>query len=242
MGPLTLPAALRSRIVLGDGATGTELLRQGARLGENLALLNLARPRAVAGIHRAYVAAGAELVRTNTFAANRLRMPRRKVRKANLAGVRLARESGARWVAGSVGPLSDVRGDRRGAWREQAEALADAGCDLLFLETFPDARELREAAEVVGLPFVALSFRGFRGEVPGALATGINCVTPARALRLLGGRACAFPGTVRPPRRTAPDAFAAAIGRLAEAGARLLGGCCGTTPAHLRAAAEALRR
>ncbi len=173
----TFRERLRQGSVLADGAMGTMLHSRGVDLEGCFDELNLTRPAVVLGIHRAYLDAGAEIIETNTFGANRFKLAEHNlednVGTINKAGVRLARqaveESGRTdaFVAGSVGPLG-VRmapfgrvspEHAREAFREQIAALCEAGADLLILETFSDLAELREATaaarEVCDLPIVA---------------------------------------------------------------------------------------
>ena len=163
--------------ILADGAMGTLLHARGVPIEACFDELNLSSPALVLGIHTAYLDAGAEVIETNTFGANRFKLAEYgledRVAEINRAGVRLARqaikESGRAdaYVAGSVGPLGvrlapfgRVSAEQaREAFREQIAALCDAGADLIILETFSDLAELREAAhaarEVCDLPIVA---------------------------------------------------------------------------------------
>lgn len=158
--------------LVGDGAMGTLLHSRGVALDANIEHLNLIQPELVGQVHADYVAAGADLLETNTFGANGLRLGtiglEKKVRRINLEGARLARRAAGeeRFVAGSVGPLLRLRGDetelgsneKRLILREQMEALAEGGIDLFLLETFASLDDLklgvRIAAEL-GLPAVA---------------------------------------------------------------------------------------
>ncbi len=163
--------------ILADGAMGTLLHARGVPIESCFDELNLSSPALVLGIHTAYLDAGAEVIETNTFGANRFKLAEHgledRVEAINRAGIRLARraieESGRAdaYVAGSVGPLGvrlapfgRVSAEQaREAFREQIAALCDAGADLIILETFSDLAELREAAhaarEVCDLPIVA---------------------------------------------------------------------------------------
>ncbi len=221
--------ALAAGPLAADGAMGTELGARG--LTPPYERYNLERPEAVLDVHRAYRDAGARLLRTNTFQA--------ASRDAVLAGVRLAREvaGDSLWVAGAMGPGT-----------ADAGVLAEGGCDLLILETFTDADELLAAlrrAKATGLP-VAAQMAG----LPDARAreeadlVGINCLDPEETLRLaarLKGPLSAFPHAGLPGAPIAPAVFAAAGALLAARGVRLLGGCCGAGPAHVKALVEALR-
>ena len=273
------------RVVVCDGAMGTMLHSAGVPLDSSLCELNLTRPSLVRDLHAAYVAAGAHLLQTNTFDANRLRLARfgleDSVVEINIAGARLAREAaGGALVAGSVGPAmsaSLVRrvppGDRVAILREQVAALAD-WVDVIMLETFGDTESLAQAVGVAldecDLPVVAqLTFgedgRTLRGEDPAAAAAalaeldlaalGANCTVGPAVLRDVVpelARNCALPVSVQPnagsPQRLGRrlryahniDYFAQAAREFVAAGATVVGGCCGTTPAHIRAVASAV--
>ena len=151
--------ALDSRVLVADGAMGTALYSKGILFNRCYDELNLSLPALVRDVHQEHIGAGAEILQTNTFGANRKRLAAfgfaDKVRPINRAGVRIAREAarGLAFVAGTIGPLG-IRleplgptslSEARAIFREQAEALAEAGVDLLILETFRDANEIREA-------------------------------------------------------------------------------------------------
>ncbi|MDQ6851480.1 MAG: homocysteine S-methyltransferase family protein, partial [Actinomycetota bacterium] len=276
-------------VVICDGAMGTMLHSAGIALDQSLGELNLGRPALVRDIHRAYLGAGAQLLQTNTFDSNRLRLARaglqNRVSEINIAGARLAREAveltgTSAAVAGSVGPPTGAGlvprispAERSSAVREQIAALAD-WVDLIVLETFGDVETLASAAEIArgecDLPIVAqLTFgydgRTLRGEEPEAAAAvlgrldiaaiGANCtVGPAVLQDVVAAlaRGCDLPISVQPnagsPRRRGGtlryahnvDYFATAAGQFVANGASIVGGCCGTTPAHIRAIANAL--
>src|SRR5215510_5337570 len=155
-----LLSRIKQSPVLCDGAMGTLLYSKGIFINRCYDELNLSQPDLIRGIHHEYLQAGAEIIETNTFGANSFRLARHsladKVREVNLAGVRLAREAAKSfdvWVAGSVGPLGtriEPLGktsfqEAREAFREQIEALAEGGVDLLILETFGYLKELQQA-------------------------------------------------------------------------------------------------
>jgi len=258
-GPLFLDA-LGERVLLGDGAYGTEFIRRGLPATHPMGELNLKQPQLVLGLHREYSAAGAEVFKTNTFTANRLRLRAAglegKVREINLAGVKLARD-GARdgFVVGSVGPLTEFPWKARGdAYREQCETLAEGGCDALLFETFQNLDDLLKAlaeASPTGLPMIAqmcspeiLRYNRLMHQTFEPVLVGLNCVTMdklpkgVKAIQDAGARLSAFPSAGS----TEPDVFAKGLLSLVEAGARLVGGCCGAGPDHIRAAAAALGR
>src|SRR5215472_3634809 len=162
----SFPDIFGDRPILADGALGTVLYARGVFINRCYDELNLSDPGLVTSIHEEYLQAGAELLETNTFGANRFRLARHglasRVAEINAAGVRLAKQAvahlkekqaGEAWVAGSVGPLG-VRleplgktglDEARVAFEEQIQALAEAGADLLIIETMPALNEAREA-------------------------------------------------------------------------------------------------
>jgi methionine synthase I (cobalamin-dependent) len=266
-------AAIGTGLLLGDGACGTELGKRSGRAGSPCDELTLSHPDLVRDLHREYVAAGARLLRTNTFQANRLCLEGRRLgartEEINGRAVRLAREAvGDGFVAGSVGPLGSWNGPldpgrRQELYAEQCRALAEEGCDLILLETFMDLSDLKAAiagARETGLPVAAAM-----AAAPEALESlarwstaegteavqvlGVNCVAPDRALRGLAvlrqggpGPRCAFPSAGLPGREMSPDAFAQALRPIVADGARLVGGCCGAGPEHIRRVAGVLGR
>ena len=284
--------------LLGDGAMGTLLNVQGVGFNQCFDELNRSNPALVAGIHNAYLDAGAQVIQTNTFGANRFKLSAvglaDQVVELNHLGVELAREAVVAsfkeaLVAGDVGPLGvrlapfgRVQPEQaRQAFAEQITALAQAGADLLILETFSDLAELQQAVvaarQVCELPLVAsMTFtrddRTLLGDSAasvvrslaecGADVIGINCSGgPAQVLRLLGQMRTAVPlrgesppvyfsvmpnagwpeqvgGRVMYPAH--PEYFGEYALAFCEAGARLIGGCCGTTPQHIAAMRLAL--
>lgn len=278
--------------VLVDGAMGTMIHARGIPFDACFDELNLTRPDLIADIHRAYLEAGAQILETNTFGANRYKLAQHgleeRVAEINAAAVALARrviqESGREaLVAGSMGPLGvrlapfgRVRPEEAfRAFREQAAALAEAGADLFVVETHSDLYEVREAIrairEVSDRPIIAsMTFtrddRTLLGDPPrrvaerlaeyGADIIGANCSGgPAQLLRVLRQMREAVPEAlfcVMPnagwPERVAgrimyparPDYFAEYALAFHEAGASLVGGCCGTTPEHIAAMRAAL--
>jgi homocysteine S-methyltransferase len=165
--------AIDSRVLVGDGAMGTMLYAKGIFLNRCFDELNLTDPDLVAEIHQAYVRAGADVIETNTFGANRCKLQTfglsDKVAAINRQGARIARHAARDgvFVAGSIGPLG-VRiepwgrtgvDEAEAAFREQAQALADGGVELFMLETFRDLNELLAAIRAIRtvspLPIVA---------------------------------------------------------------------------------------
>src|SRR5579884_1951368 len=171
-----LLSQLRQRPVLCDGAMGTLLYARGITYEQCFDALNLSRPDMILGIHQEYISAGAEIIETNSFGANRAKLEAYnmadKVREINRQAARLAREareiSGRPvYIAGAVGPTGRPLQapdehrlqELRSIFREQIEALLVGGADLVILETFSSLAELRQAVlaaqEVGGLPIVA---------------------------------------------------------------------------------------
>jgi methionine synthase I (cobalamin-dependent)/5,10-methylenetetrahydrofolate reductase len=165
--------ALDERVLVCDGAMGTMLYGQGVFINRSFDSLNLSDPTRVAAVHHAYARSGADVLETNTFGANRIKLRAfglaDRLREINEAGARLARE-GARastYVGGAIGPLGlriepwgrMGRDEAQDYFREQAEALLDGGVDLFILETFRDLNEIRAAVAAVrsicALPIVA---------------------------------------------------------------------------------------
>jgi homocysteine S-methyltransferase len=286
---------LRQGPLLADGAMGTMLYARGVPLDACFDVLNLHDPKTVQGIHQEYVAAGADLVETNTFGANRFKLAvhglEGRVRDINRAGVRLARDVRETMgrdvlVLGSIGPLgkyllplgtvSDA--DAVAAFREQAEALLEGGVDGFVAETFSDLRELRLAVTAIravsaDLPIVAqMAFNDervtFLGQAPAEVARelatlpveviGANCGVGSSVLYdvgvLLHEAAPRAYLSIRPnaglPSRhgerliylSSPAYMADYASRMLDAGSRIVGGCCGTTPAHIRAMREVVDR
>jgi methionine synthase I (cobalamin-dependent)/5,10-methylenetetrahydrofolate reductase len=178
---------LFSRALVADGAMGTELYARGVFINRCFDELNIVSPDLVRDVHKQYVKAGAEILEANTFGANRTRLAAfgltEKLQAINQAGVRLAREAAgdSAYIAGAIGPLG-VRieplgsvsfAEAREVFREQAEALVEAGVDLLILETFSDLSEIREAIfaarEVAGseMVIVAQVTIDDHGDMPG---------------------------------------------------------------------------
>ena len=282
--------AIRERVLLADGATGTELRARGWRGHGPLAALE-DRDR-VRALHEEYLRAGADLILTDTFEATRIQLARHgygdRVRDVNFQAARIARDAreiiGApAFIGGSISPfgrdlaVGSLTPEAAGeAVREQVGALVEGGVDLLVLETFPSLLEVRIALEAVravtDLPVIAaLDFVSAlttpAGESPsevarllagpgGADVVGVNCgVGPRATLDILQELAAAgieAPLFVKPnaglPRITggqplypsSPDYFANFALRAKDLSAAVIGGCCGSTPAHIRAMREAL--
>ena len=257
---------LRKRVLLGSGAMGTELMSRGGLTEGLLDEYNLTRPDLVLDLSREYVAAGADVLKTNTFLANAVHLGEAglhgRVREVNLAGAKIARDAAkGAFVAGSVGPTGFIPGmDLSTVYEEQCTALAEGGCDLLVLETFTSDDDLIHAyfaARATGLPVVCqmatgdgrliTRFANTKGE-PCADVLGVNCVPAAaavEAVRRIGDFTplprSAFPDGGVPEHAVPPEEFADGVRRLLEAGVRLVGGCCGAGPGHIRAAAKVVK-
>ena len=165
--------ALDERVLVCDGAMGTALYARGVFINRSFDSLNLSEPERVLSVHHAYVQAGADVLETNTFGANRIKLRAfglaERLHEINEAGARLAREAaqGSAYVAGAIGPLGlriepwgrMGRDEAQEYFREQAQALIAGGVDLLILETFRDLNEIRAAIDgvrsVCSLPIVA---------------------------------------------------------------------------------------
>jgi homocysteine S-methyltransferase len=275
---------LSQRALVADGAMGTMLYSKGVFINRCYDELNLSNPALVKEIHLEYVRAGAEILETNTFGANRARLSSfglaEQLRPINQAGVRLAREAagGQAFVAGSVGPLGlrieplgpTSFGEARAIFREQIEALLEAGVDLIILETFASLSELREAVfaarEAGGedLVLVAQATIDDAGNMPDGASTetftrcldqwpvdvvGLNCSAGPKVMletiermKLYTAKPLsAMPNAGHPARVEgrqiylgSPEYMAQYARRFLWAGVRIIGGCCGTTPEHIR--------
>jgi methionine synthase / methylenetetrahydrofolate reductase (NADH) len=281
---------LGQRILVCDGAMGTMLHAAGAALDRSLPELNLSDPGLVSTIHESYLSAGADIIQTNTFGANRLWLGDHgfpdKVGEINRAGVRIARAAQEQCdrevlIAGSVSPAVTAlqrrrigAAERMDVIREQIRALH--GVDVIILETFGFLDELVEAvavaSEAADVPVIAQATfaddaHTLGGETPREVAgvlsgmpvamLGTNCtIGPQRMLTVAEDlvRYASVPVSAQPnagqPRRTGPRSFEFSIDggyfarylrRFTEAGVSLVGGCCGTTPTHIRAAVGAVR-
>jgi len=279
---------ITNRVLICDGAMGTMLYDRGIFVNRAFEELNLTRPELVELIHCAYLNAGADVIETNTFGANRLKLHgfglAEKLVELNIAGVDLARRvAGPKtYVAGAIGPLgvsilSDNRcsaADAEEYFHEQAEALQNGGVDLFILETFRSVEELLIAVRAIrvmsDLPIVAQLTITESGESPdgikpeifskqldraGASVVGVNCGTgPAPMLETVERleRAINCPLAAQPntglPRQVegrmmymaSPEYMASYARRFVKHGVKLVGGCCGTTPEHIREIKAAL--
>ena len=274
--------------IVGDGGMGALLTAAVPRL-RSPEEANLRAPQAVVSLHVSFIEAGAELIETNTFGANRRKLASHyledELERINSTAVKLAREAREMtgrdvFIGGAIGPLGGPAGSeaRRAVFAEQAGVLEDRGVDLFMLETFFDLQELADAIEAVrtvsSLPVVALltfdddaeTLAGVRaGQAADRLAEldvaamGANhgagllaALTALEEMRSHGLPLAALPniglasligGKVIYPHAT-PEYFAEFAAHARDLGARVIGGCCGTTPteiAAIRAAIDARR-
>lgn len=279
----------KDHLVLFDGAMGTLLFEKGVFIDKCYDALNLNSPELIKSIHSAYKEAGATVIETNTFGANRFKLSKYNlatdIERINVEGVRLARDSKSDriFIAGSMGPLGiqlEPWGETsfqeaQDAFREQASALvAETGIDLFAVETIQNIREMEQAViaikEVSDLPIMATmalqedgrtSYGNTIEEIVeamehwGVYAMGINCALgPKQMLDLLEVmvQLTRLPIAVMPNAGTpqyvdgrsfymaTPEYFGVYAKRFIEAGAQIIGGCCGTTPAHINKMAAAM--
>ncbi|MGQ9603997.1 MAG: bifunctional homocysteine S-methyltransferase/methylenetetrahydrofolate reductase [bacterium] len=279
-----------THVLLCDGAMGTMLYSKGVYLNYCFDALNLTNPDMVLEVHADYVKAGADIIETNTFGANRLKLLSHglegKVGEINAAGVRLARQAAGKdvFVAGSIGPLG-VRVEPWGhlsaeeaeeIFKEQATSLLEAGADLIILETFSDISEIHQAikavrgvdpnAVVIAQMTIGEDGCSLFGTTPevftarleewGANVVGVNCsVGPAHMLQCIERMVVvtSLPLSAMPnagiPREVdgryfylcSPEYMAEYAKRFILTGVKVVGGCCGTTPAHTRAMRSAIK-
>jgi len=276
------------RVYLFDGAMGTMLYSRGVYINRCYDELNLTNSDLVLNVHRDYVKAGADIVESNTYGANRLKLAgyglEDKIADINLAGVRLAREAAGdrAFVAGAMGPLGiriEPYGptsieEAREVFKEQAKALVEGGVQLLVLETFSDVVEIQQAIlairSVCDLPIVAQvtiqndgnTSYGTAPEVFtkqldewGADVIGLNCsvgphtmLEAVEKMRLVTRRKLSAQPNNGLPRQlegrmfymASPEYMAKYAKRLIQAGVKFVGGCCGTTPEHIKQIANAV--
>jgi homocysteine S-methyltransferase len=282
-------AELERRVLVCDGAMGTMLYAKGIFLNRSFDELNLTQPDLVAEVHQTYIRYGADVIETNTFGANRVKLSHfglaEQVHAINVQGARIARNAAKdqAWVAGAIGPLG-IRIEPWGKtgvdeaqeyFAEQARALVEGGVDLFVLETFRDVNEIgaaiRGVRSVCDLPIVAQMTTEEDGHtrdgaapeafVPelerwGADVVGLNCsVGPAamletieRLARVATVKLSAQPNAGQPREiegrniyLCSPEYMASYARRFIANGVRLVGGCCGTTPEHIRQIKQAVR-
>jgi homocysteine S-methyltransferase len=284
-----IQAIADEHVYLFDGAMGTMLYSKGVFINKCYDELNIHNPEIVLDVHKQYVRAGAEIVETNTYGANRVKLHgfgiEEELREINMRGADLARKAAGDsvYVAGAIGPLGiriepygpTALEEARDFFREQAQALRDGGVDLFVLETMSNIAEIEQAIvavrEVCSLPIVAQmtigpDSRTVYGDTPrtiaqrldaaGADVIGLNCsVGPDVMLDAVEeiGSVTARKISCQPnaglPREVngrqmymaSPDYMGKYAKRLIHKGVKFLGGCCGTTPEHIKVMADAVR-
>jgi len=283
------------QVVIADGAMGTMLFSAGLQFGDPPEAWNVSEPDLVRRIHRGYLEAGSQIVMTNTFGCNRLRLALHgldsRVAELNQTAAILLRaevdaNGGDALVAGDIGPSGAIMAptgtldydDAADLFAEQAEALVAGGVDLIWIETMSDLPEIKAAIQGVrrvapGIPLIAtMTFdtrgRTMMGVTPeqavialdawGADAVGGNCgngpdelVTVIERMRavapnvqLVAKSNAGMPELVdmRAVYKSEPAEMAAQALAMRDAGASIIGGCCGSTPDHLRAIAAEVSR
>ena len=285
----------QKEVVIADGAMGTNLFMLGLGKGDTGVAWNVERPDTVKSIHQGFVDAGSDILLTNTFGANRIRLAlhhlEQRAYEFNLAGARVTREVASRAgrlvvVAGDIGPIGDVLeplGSRsvqetEDAFYEQAQALKEGGVDIAWIETMFADNELDAAVRAVhraGLDYVATmtfdsggrtmmgvrpedAMRRSRGFAWKPIAFGANCgVGPSQLMDSVIGLVrgadegaivvaksnCGIPvldNDMRVGYNGTPAVFATYACMARDAGARIIGGCCGTTSEHISSIVAAL--
>lgn len=284
-----IQAIADEHIYLFDGAMGTMLYAKGVFINKCYDELNLRNPEIVLEVHKQYVRAGAEIIETNTYGANRVKLRsfgiEDDLRRINERGAALAREAAGNgvYVAGAIGPLGiriepygpTALDEAREFFREQATALRDAGVDLFVLETMSNISEIEQGIlairDICSLPIVAQMTIGndgrtIYGDKPrtiaqrldraGADVIGLNCsvgpdvmldaieeITAVTAKKISAQPNAGLPREVngRQMYMASPDYMAKYAKRLIHKGVKFLGGCCGTTPDHIKIMADAVR-
>ena len=281
--------------IIADGAMGTMLQQAGLKPGELPTLWNVEHADRVRAVHGAYLAAGAQILLTNTFSGNRFSLAKHglasRVEELNVAGAQVLRaeieaqnRQGAALVAGDIGPSGELLSplgtlsfaEAVDGFAGQASALIRGGADIIWIETMADLEELRAAVEgtrqaSADIPIIAtMTFdthgRTMMGVKPesaagslmewGAAAFGGNCGNgPDEMLAVIGKMHAAAPGSVLVAKPNAgapefvngetvylaaPETMAEAALQIRAAGARIIGGCCGTMPGHIEAMARAV--
>ena len=281
--------AIRERVLVCDGAMGTMLYSRGVFINKSFDAMNLTQAPLVEAVHQEYVRAGADILETNTFGANRIKLASfglaDRLKDINVAGAQIARRAAGdrAYVAGAVGPLG-IRiepwgttgvDEAREYFREQAQALAEGGVDLFILETFRDLNEIGAAIDAVrsvsALPIIAQMTTEEDGntldgtpperfapelEKRGATIIGVNCaVGPGPMLETIERmeavtrvKLSAQPNAGKPRDvegrniyLCSPEYMASYARRFVLHNVGVVGGCCGTTPEHIRQLKAAVR-
>jgi len=282
---------LENRIILGDGAMGTLLYERGIYINRSFEGLNLSDIHLIKSVHRDYIAAGAEVIETNTYGANPMKLGKYgladKTYEINFIGAqaakRCAEEASGVIAAGSIGPLGKPvapigaisTDEAKEAFREQVRGLLAGGVDLFILETFIQLREITAAIEAIrevsDLPIAAMmtinqTGKTAYGRTPENIAAkldtlpveviGLNCSTGPntilegiKKMRLATRKPlAAFPNAGEPQvvdgriiYLSTPEYFAEYTKRMIQNGVSFIGGCCGTTPKHIKFMSAAVR-
>jgi len=289
----TFLESVHAGVLAVDGAMGTQLYERGVLYSACFEELNVSRPELVAKVHEDYLRAGAQVIESNTFGANTLRLEKyglsSRARELNVAGVRIAREvaAGRAYVIGAMGPSGYFLGEAgqvntddwakvKAVLMDQARTLVEAGVDALVVETMRQTPELRAAVEAavdaaegrvpviasVSLDETGRMAEGTRAEEVarlvrewGASLVGVNCsegpmgvLSAVEKMMPVGLPVLAAPNAGLPRRVdermvyvSTPEYFGVYARRMFRLGVRLVGGCCGTTPEHIRRIAAAAR-
>jgi 5-methyltetrahydrofolate--homocysteine methyltransferase len=285
---------LNDEILVCDGAMGTMLISKGMPPGDCPDYWGIKKHKVLSGIHKEYIDAGADMITTNTFGANWLKLKKYKLQKKanqiNKQAVDIAKDSAGdkAYVLGDIGPTGEYlkpvgnidAEEMMNVFTEQAKALEQAGVDAIILETFSDMEELKNAIlairEHIKLPIITsmtfqkLPDKGFRttsgvtipqfvsdsllagADVIGAncTVTGIDMIGIVSEIRALGTAFIIAQPNAGMPRLDkdktvygeTPESFSRHVKAIIEKGANIVGGCCGTTPAHIRKIREALSK
>lgn len=281
-------------ILISDGAMGTFLQKKGLKPGDSPELWCLTHPEAVKDIAEAYIAAGSDIIETNSFGGTKYKQKefglQDKIGEMNVAAARIAKEAmgDKGYVAASVGPTGQIPYDEGGeatdedlynAFKEQVIALAEGGADAFCIETMSSVIEavqaVKAAKENTNLPIIctftfepgARGFRTMMGATPenackavveaGADIVGANCGNGiANMIEITREIRAALPDTPilihanagvpvlecgKTVFKDTPEDMASRVNELIDAGANIIGGCCGTTPAHITAMAKAAK-
>ncbi|CAN5234701.1 bifunctional homocysteine S-methyltransferase/methylenetetrahydrofolate reductase [soil metagenome] len=272
-----------------DGAMGTRLYDKGIYINRSYDELNIAAPDLVREVHGEYVAAGADIIETNSFGATRHKLQtyglESKLREINVAAVRLAREAAGEkvYVAGAIGPLGlrlEPLGptsfdEAREMYKEQVAALLEGGVDLFILETFSELplieQAIRAVRELTDLPIVAqmtiqMDGKTLYGDTPehftlkldelGVDVIGLNCgmgpnhlLNALEKMRVITTKPLSAQPNAGLPRDVqgrqfymgSPEYMAEFSRRFVQVGAKFVGGCCGTTPTHIKLIVDGIR-
>lgn len=272
-----------------DGAVGTRLYDKGVYINRSYDELNLTNPDLVREVHEEYVAAGTDVIETNTFGATRHKLQpyglESKLREINVAAVKLARKAAGEkvYVAGAIGPLGlrlepfgpTSFAEAREMYKEQVVALLEGGVDLFILETFSELplieQAIRAVRELSDLPIIAqmtiqMDGKTLYGDTPeqftkkldelGADVIGLNCgmgpnhlLNALEKMRAVTSKPLSAQPNAGLPRDVqgrqfymgSPEYMAEFSRRFVQVGAKFVGGCCGTTPTHIKLIADGIR-